>query len=636
MTNNTTQKIDNAWIRFANRDTLLSPVSFSSILDDNENFKYGMLNINVKPTPITDKKLLYEFIVDESGSMSEQAKTTVKFGYANYMEHRTKMELIKETIINMLIYFAKISKSIYITVTGFDNRIRKYIECPTLVTTETLDKLIQIIKIMKPKHSTDIEGALKSMYNNNTSQLSDDMSEHMHVHSILLTDGCVTSGESLPNELCKLIKPQSTIHFIALGEDHDACLMNALGNSTPNTRNWFINKFEHTGNVYGEILFDGLHQVLDNVRLTVENGKIFNYKTGQMVDYIDIGNLASETNKNYHIISEMPDECNVIITSQPQGQNDIIVDCIATDLPPIIEIDEQLDASTHFVNLQFLRFNVQSIMAEIQNNNALYILNNISTSIYIDNVCDDSPAKLRRQCYSPTKLRRQIANQSDEPSMMDSPIQLHQHEINSLSPLSPLSPIIENGNDDPFFDLPTDVQIFNFPNEDETTMHDTNHILNRSFINNAENSTNIELEFPTLFNSLTMQQNEKTQRLNKIDELKKSYKRSISRIDELTIVLESYIIKYNITDGVDLLLLNGLLDDLIVIKHTLGSNQYLKYGVARQMSQGNQTTTNTITELPDINDNNNLSGVARSLSNMTSVNESPGRVDLMRSISQVI
>jgi hypothetical protein len=64
---------------------------------------------------------------------------------------------------------------------------------------------------------------------------------------------------------------------------------------------YFVDKLENSGLVYGEILHDIVYKFMTNVRLTIQNGLIYDFKKNVWVESFNVGELVSEANKIYHI-----------------------------------------------------------------------------------------------------------------------------------------------------------------------------------------------------------------------------------------------------------------------------------------------------------------------------------------------
>ena len=321
---------------------------------NNQNDIYGVLSFNVPTHDITTLPMFYHIMVDVSGSMSDKL-----------CDGRTKMQLIIHTLTNILHYFAENTQNSHIQVTGFDDNIHSYIET-TVVTKDNVDSLISKLSTMRPMNMTNIELALNTIaesVNNNNS-----ISEKQRA-VIFLTDGDTTVGEYNPTKLSELIPNNISFHSIALGSNHNSDIMYALGHHTPYTSSWFINELEHTGNVYGEILFNETHRILNNVIIRVNNGRIFNYSSGEFETSIYIGNLSSEMNKQYHIMSNTPSSCSISIQGIDMYTSTWL-EFQAIDMTSFINSNQintnSEEFNAHFIKKQYMRLCVQKIMADLR------------------------------------------------------------------------------------------------------------------------------------------------------------------------------------------------------------------------------------------------------------------------------
>lgn len=523
----TTNQIENAWIMFKQVDNL-SHISYNESIPQTQH--YGVLNIQLPKIEITEEPIIIHFMVDESGSMVEPS--------TEFKMSQTKMELVQQTIINMLNYIAENTKNVYVQVSGFDHKIRTYIN-PTKITKDNIDENINIIKTMKPMHLTDIGLALDTLNQKMNNQEQEINLPNNRRVGIFLTDGYASTGVTVPKILSTKVCLDKSINFIALGDSHDANLMNTLGDTNEITSNWFISNVEHIGNVYGEILFNELYRVLESVLLTVDNGKIYDYKTNTMVDQLKIGNLSSETNKNYHIISENIDECIVKISGIDANTN-AIYNIEASDLPPLIPGNATKSEynNPNYIDIHYLRLCVQQIMADARLNQESYIEQSMN------------PLNLKRQYNG--QITRQYNGQYD----MDYDDKYDDNNIfNNILPLEPQLPL----------------------------------------------PLSLPLRLPLPSGQI---------KLNKL----------IQDIDQ-------YILDNKLDNN---LILIGLKDDLTVIKHTIGTCNYLKHGFARECSQGSQTTCNTINEIPELFNINEPTPLSR---NTTSAYATPGKTEIMRIIS---
>jgi len=99
------------------------------------------------------------------------------------------------------------------------------------------------------------------------------------------------------------VKESYSNTFIAFGLQHNARMIQALGNANKHSSNWLIDKLENAGLVYGEILNNELYKVMTGIEIVVDGGFVYNYKTGEFVDKLYIGDLVTEVKKLYHLLS---------------------------------------------------------------------------------------------------------------------------------------------------------------------------------------------------------------------------------------------------------------------------------------------------------------------------------------------
>ena len=272
------------------RDKLL----YSFPLDEDREMKFGIVKINTDVMPILNKVLFFLFTVDSSGSMSDLCN-----------DRRTKNAHIIHTLTNMLRFFSeKENISIYVQVDAFDDTITSIIQL-VQVSPANVEELIIKLKKIQPRNSTNIELALK-----NASEQIDAASKTLVVaekHHNFMTDGDITQGNACEKHLKTLLNPTATNVFIGFGIDHNIKVLSELGGgndpSSSVNNYYFIDVLENSGLVYGEIIHNILYASLKHVELIVVNGLIYNWKTNEWTNTLNIGNVIFETEKVYHIVS---------------------------------------------------------------------------------------------------------------------------------------------------------------------------------------------------------------------------------------------------------------------------------------------------------------------------------------------
>ena len=274
-------------------DTNLVPVPISDA-------KFGILNLKSVSSPLTEETLEFIFQIDRSGSMRDRC-----------LDGRTKMEHIIHTLNNIVNYFLENrSLKVFITVEAFDDLLYTIVE-RTNITEENYREILTKIDGVTPKNNTDIGKALTRV-NRISADLKSQFPDHKIVH-IFMTDGVISQGVTNHKILSKLIDRDIINAFIGFGFDHDASVMNALSDG-PNSSYYFIDKLENAGFVYGEILHGVVYRFLTDVVITINEGLIYNFKTNEWATSLAVGEIVSESNKTYHIISNNPSMCSAELT----------------------------------------------------------------------------------------------------------------------------------------------------------------------------------------------------------------------------------------------------------------------------------------------------------------------------------
>lgn len=262
--------------------------------------KYGVLALETSESSPSSNAMLFSFMIDVSGSMSDIVS-----------KGRSKIQLLRHTLQNMMMYFANKRENVYIEIKGFDNDIHHYVNV-ICVTKENVNEIISKIQNIHPMNSTDIGLAINTM-NENLDVEHEDIDYYNKI-GILITDGEPTSGITNTSSLIEMASSKYATHYIALGQDHNSQLMNGLGKKHPTSCDWFIDDIELTGNVYGEILFNETNRILDHCKIEVTNGKIYDFKKGCFESTLDIGHLSSESKKEFHILGENMEDISIVLS----------------------------------------------------------------------------------------------------------------------------------------------------------------------------------------------------------------------------------------------------------------------------------------------------------------------------------
>jgi uncharacterized protein YegL len=272
--------------------------------------KFGILNLKAISAPLSQEELEFIFMIDCSGSMSDQCS-----------DGRTKMQHIIHTLKNMILYFRENpSIKVHITIDAFDDKIHRVLERSS-ITDDNFNSIIAKVDKILPRGSTNIEIALKSISSTVT-----DIREKFcssNIINIFMTDGDATSGNMSHSYLANIVDKTITNAFIGFGIEHDAVLLNNISNCE-NSSYYFVDKLENSGLVYGEILHGIVYKLLINVKISIQNGLIYDFKNNVWVECISVGEIVSESNKIYHIASSNPNECVVLIEAKKKIDDNII------------------------------------------------------------------------------------------------------------------------------------------------------------------------------------------------------------------------------------------------------------------------------------------------------------------------
>ncbi len=266
-----------------------------------EDANFGILNFTAVTSEETTDKIELLLIVDCSGSMSDMCS-----------DRRTKMQHIIHTLKNMIIFFLEHPNAkINVTINAFDTQIYQIVP-RTTITAENIDEIILKVSKIIPRGSTNIEFALRKS-SEEINYLKTKFPENIIYH-IFMTDGDATDGSKDIELLQSIVANHHDVTnaFVGFGIDHDATLLNGVS-SSGKSNYYFIDKLESAGLVYGEILHGMVYKLLTDSEIIIENGLIYNFKTNTWDESLQIGDIISEANKTFNIISDDPEQCKVNI-----------------------------------------------------------------------------------------------------------------------------------------------------------------------------------------------------------------------------------------------------------------------------------------------------------------------------------
>ena len=293
-----------------NSEILIHKCSNSDSQFNGKNF--NILKLNVTKTPIINIKRLLIFSIDISGSMSDKCS-----------DGRSKMQHIIHVLNNIITFLVNENVKCNIIIFGFDNKIQNVVNDTELGSTNLEEIKASIDKYLYPRGSTNIQISLF-----NITQVASikykmcdlgggeggegdmDMSG-IDITHIFMTDGDANEGITDPNILKDLVDSSINNVFIGFGIEHNAKMINTLG-SVPGAKNYFIDKIENAGLVYGEIIHDILYKAYKKIRISskFKNNEIcfYNWKTNTWDKTLELDYLTSDSETIVHFTSLNMDE----------------------------------------------------------------------------------------------------------------------------------------------------------------------------------------------------------------------------------------------------------------------------------------------------------------------------------------
>lgn len=323
--------IEKSFIEFHNQ---VLDESVENVISKEEQF--GVLKIKMPKVNITTKPTMILFTIDATGSMNDCNS-----------KRSTKIEIVKQSFKNIVQYLSKQDAPIYIAVHSFNDQIHVILDTIQINELNVNDAIEKIAGI-DADGATNIEIALENAKDFINKYRSDNP-EHQIAH-IFMTDGHPSTGSFDSEILKKLVKENGCGNvFIGFGSDHNLSLLKIL---SENKRSYYqyINNFEDTSCIYGELIHPYLFPCIENVTIRIDNGLIYNWKTNVWTDEINEDILVSESEKIYHIrktadLDVTVDIYGIDCTSKETQQYDIIQkvyetpDLICMDTDEIVKVD---------------------------------------------------------------------------------------------------------------------------------------------------------------------------------------------------------------------------------------------------------------------------------------------------------
>jgi hypothetical protein len=217
----------------------------------------------------------------------------------------------------MIKYLSKQEADIYIQINIFNDVVNMLVE-PTIIDSTSITKIIDLINEISPDGSTNIGLALKTA-EDDLQKYKKNFPNHQYGH-IFMSDGDPTIGERKHDVLQNMINSDFINIFVGFGLSHNASLFSKFS-EIRNTEYQFVDNLENTGLVYGETIHRFLYPAIKSVKITIDNGLLYNWRTNTWVSYLEDSVLVSETEKLYQFKTNSPDSVEMglygIICSLP-------------------------------------------------------------------------------------------------------------------------------------------------------------------------------------------------------------------------------------------------------------------------------------------------------------------------------
>lgn len=305
-----------------------------------ENEQFGLLSVTISKTKKSKKPLYIQYTIDNSDSMTRKTNT------------HTRLDYVKRTLSKMFRFLVETMETeVWIHVDTFSSNFITIIDT-VLLTTDNVEELIEKIMILETADMTNIELAL---FQSNQIMIETIKShpEYKVVH-LFLTDGEPTVGTSNINTLTNLVNPDYTHIFIGYGCDHNSKLLSNFANKTVQNKYLFVDNFEKTGVVYGEVIHSLLYSAIESATISMSPDTfIYDAKNNKWVQTLEIPSLLSEKEHIYHIKSNDPDNvystisgtiCNQLDSSyiyvNITGQNEIL--SVTYSLPNLVNEKDEI------------------------------------------------------------------------------------------------------------------------------------------------------------------------------------------------------------------------------------------------------------------------------------------------------
>ena len=262
---------------------------------------FGTFELEIDKIEITDKPTSINIMLDKSGSMDDMCE-----------DGKTKMEQITHVVTNMLRYISNncLRQNVTMNVKTFNSQVQEII-VNEIITEDNLPEMIGRLRKIYPEDGTNIECALKALDSGEES------------NNIFMSDGNASNGETRPEELAKLMDVTATNYVVGFGLEHNPKIFAALSN-VENSSYYFIDKIEKSATAYGEILHGILHSAFCDVKIQIDNGMIYDWKTNEWTTEMFVGKMSGEMKKTFHFKTANKEKMEITLKGHSEIHGQII------------------------------------------------------------------------------------------------------------------------------------------------------------------------------------------------------------------------------------------------------------------------------------------------------------------------
>jgi hypothetical protein len=239
----------------------------------------------------------------------------VSLDVSTSMNNEGRLRLAEETIFKMVEYLASAANEnpglqFWITLTTFSTEARVVIQNEK-VNSDTISLIASTVHRIRVEHSTSFEASFlldRAIMQEQAVKDQEDGNADIVTLHIQMTDGEITAGNKDETNLKSLLVPEVEHIFIGYGADHKAgCLIN-LSKVNASSSYMFLDHPTKMGAMFAQIFCPHLFTAVTETTITLTGAKFLNVEEGCETSSMFLSRVATETTKNFHIITDQQEE----------------------------------------------------------------------------------------------------------------------------------------------------------------------------------------------------------------------------------------------------------------------------------------------------------------------------------------